>query len=246
MHAAIADAELAVIALDKALTIIVGLSGRLKCSASVPVRVREAQPLFKELRDHYSHVEERAFGRVKSEQTPHAEVAFDFDALVDHREFSNGVQALGLDAPATALCMAARDYLVETWLEMVTDIASTSDDYRTVAAVNWAAIDLAGGLFAPSLDARTPTCRTRADTDMWPGNEQIAAELSAIPKGSFGQNVFRSVFQNLRANGLGRRPEYPGATLEDTILRAISFVRANFPAFEAHIDWERLGALRSR
>ena len=81
---------------------------------------------------------------------------------------------------------------------------------------------------------------------MWPGNEQIAVELSAIPNGSFEQNVLRSVFQNLRANGLGHRPEYPGATLEDTVLRAISFVRANFPAFEAHIDWQRLGALRSR
>ena len=98
----------------------------------------------------------------------------------------------------------------------------------------------------PITSAAASAARDKVEFYMWSGNEQIAAELSVIPRGSFEQNVLRSVFQNLRANGLGRRPGYPGATLEDTILRAISFVREDFPQVQPHIDWQRLAALRSR
>lgn len=81
---------------------------------------------------------------------------------------------------------------------------------------------------------------------MWSGNARIAAEINALPRGRFEQNVLRAIFQNMRANDLGRHPEFPGSTLEETILRAVAFLRPNFPGFEPHIDWPYLAGLRWR
>ena len=79
----------------------------------------------------------------------------------------------------------------------------------------------------------------------WGGNAQIALELEAIPRGRFEQNVLRAVFQNYRANDLGRKAEYPGSTVEETIVRAVALVRDVWPAFEPHIKWVLLARLRS-
>lgn len=79
---------------------------------------------------------------------------------------------------------------------------------------------------------------------MWAGNKQIATEIEALPRGRFEQNVLRAVFQNMRANDLGRRPVHPGATVEETILRAIQFLHTHLNVFEPHIDWSYLASLR--
>lgn len=79
----------------------------------------------------------------------------------------------------------------------------------------------------------------------WFGNARIAVELEAIPRGRFEQNVLRAVFQNTRANDFGRRAEHPGSTVEETLSRAVALVRAHWPAFEPHIDWVRLAAIRA-
>lgn len=81
---------------------------------------------------------------------------------------------------------------------------------------------------------------------MWSGNTRVAEEIRALPRGRFEQNVLRAVFQNMRANDLGKNPEVPEATVEDTVLRAVAFMRANFRTFEPHIDWIYLAALRRR
>lgn len=79
---------------------------------------------------------------------------------------------------------------------------------------------------------------------MWSGNARIALEIEALPRGRFEQNVLRAIFQNMRANDLGKNPEVPGSTVEDTILRAIALLRPHFAAFEPQIDWPYLAALR--
>lgn len=79
---------------------------------------------------------------------------------------------------------------------------------------------------------------------VWSGNERIALEITALPRGTFEQNMLRAIFQNMRANDLGRNPEVPGSTVEDTILRAIAFLRPHFTAFEPRIDWPYLASLR--
>ena len=108
IHEVIGDAELAVIALDMALTIAVGLSNRLNLSAGVPTLVTDTQPFVKELRNHYSHIDERAFGRIKGKSIPGlAEAAFHFDPLIADRKLTNlKAQSLGIDAEATTLFVA--------------------------------------------------------------------------------------------------------------------------------------------
>jgi hypothetical protein len=81
---------------------------------------------------------------------------------------------------------------------------------------------------------------------MWPGNERISQELKALPRGRFEQNVLRAIFQNMRANDLGRRPEHPGSTVDETLLRAIEFLRSHYVAFEPHVDWAYLVTLPRR
>lgn len=81
---------------------------------------------------------------------------------------------------------------------------------------------------------------------MWSGSARVAEEIRALPRGRFEQNVLRAVFQKMRANDLGKSPEVPGVTVENTVLRAVAFMRANFATFEPHIDWPYLAALRRR
>jgi hypothetical protein len=81
---------------------------------------------------------------------------------------------------------------------------------------------------------------------MWSGNARVSEEIRALPRGRSEQNVLRAVFQNMRANDLGKNPEVHEATVEDTILRAVAFMRANFTTFEPQIDWQYLAALQWR
>jgi len=81
---------------------------------------------------------------------------------------------------------------------------------------------------------------------MWSGKARVTEEIRALPRGRFEQNVLRAVFQNMPANDLGKKPEVRGATVEDTVIRAVAFMRANFTTFEPHVDWPYLAALRRR
>ncbi len=118
-HEVIGDAELAVIALDKALDIIVSLPGRYRLSGAVPPIVTAKRQLIADLRDHYSHIEERAFGKVKERPDPKAKEAWDFVSLLVDRRFTDGHVTLGLDTEATELCVAARGYLLNAWTQLV-------------------------------------------------------------------------------------------------------------------------------
>jgi hypothetical protein len=148
MHAVIGDAELAIIALDMALTIAVGLNGRFRVPVPVPPLTREKQPFVAELRDHYSHVDERALGLIMGKPNARAKLAFEFDPLIDAREFSDGERALGVDAEATDLMVATRDYFVRVWLELVGEAVKRGN---AAAGVNWAAANLTGDDRAASL-----------------------------------------------------------------------------------------------
>ena len=95
------------------------LSGRYRIQVPVPEAVRAKQPLLARLRDHYSHIDERALGQVKGKQDPTAMEAFEFRALFTERILTDGHDRLGLDAETTTLCLALRDYLVAAWSELV-------------------------------------------------------------------------------------------------------------------------------
>jgi hypothetical protein len=118
-HEVIGDAEMGVWAIDKAIEIALSLSGRYCVRAPMPEVMRAKQPLLTRLRDHYSHIDERALGRVKGEQDPTAVEAFQFPALLTDRILTDGRQSLDIDDETTTLCVAIRDYLVAVWTELV-------------------------------------------------------------------------------------------------------------------------------
>lgn len=117
-HQAIADAEMAVWALDVALRISITLTDRYQLNTEVPASVRTAATFVKQLRDHYSHIEERALGLVHRKPDPDAERAWLHASVLDERSFTDGTSSLGIDDEATDLCIAARDYLVAAWVEI--------------------------------------------------------------------------------------------------------------------------------
>lgn len=118
MHEIIGDAELAVIALDKALDIIVDLPGRYRLTRPMPLVTKKRQ-LIADLRDHYAHIDERALGRVREKADPKAEDAWEFGALLVDRQLTDGHDSLGIDGEATDLCIEARGHLVATWTQLV-------------------------------------------------------------------------------------------------------------------------------
>jgi hypothetical protein len=119
MHEVIGDAEMAVIALDKALDVVVSLSGRYHLPMAVPASVTRNKQFIADLRDHYSHIDERALGRVDWQPDAKAEEAWDFVSLLADRTFADGHGSLGIDEEATELCIAARGYLVQAWAHLV-------------------------------------------------------------------------------------------------------------------------------
>jgi hypothetical protein len=117
-HQAITDAEMAIWALDMALKVVVTLTERYQLNTPVPKLVRDAQPFVQRLRDHYSHIDERALGLFRGKPDPRAEKAWGHTAVIDARQYSDGNASLGLDDEITQLCIAARDYLVAAWVEI--------------------------------------------------------------------------------------------------------------------------------
>jgi hypothetical protein len=94
MHVVIGDAEHAMIALALVLRVIRKLDRDYDLSVSAPGVVMQKQRLIKRLRDHYSHVDERAFGLVRKKPDVRAEEAFEFGALLASRKFTDGKVSL--------------------------------------------------------------------------------------------------------------------------------------------------------
>lgn len=131
MHEVVADAEMGVWAIDKALDIALSLCGRYRIKTSLPQVARDKQPLLERLRDHYSHIDERALGRVKGKQDPTAAEAFEFPALIRDRVLTDGRDSLGIDEETTELCVATRNYVVAAWKELVDrvqDVAASDEE----------------------------------------------------------------------------------------------------------------------
>jgi hypothetical protein len=115
MHAVIGDAEMAIWALDKALDLAVQIQGRYRIPGTFPKIITEKRPLVEALRDHWSHIDERAVGKVNKKEDPTAENAWEYPQIFNARAFTDGTDSLGIDAESTALCVATRDYLVGAW-----------------------------------------------------------------------------------------------------------------------------------
>jgi hypothetical protein len=119
LHEMVGDVEAAVWALDMAITIAKSLSGRYRIAVPFPKIATEKEALITSLRDHYSHIDERAIGRIWGKPDAKAEEAFELLALLGERAITDGNDTLGVDAEATEIRIALRDYLVKSWSEIV-------------------------------------------------------------------------------------------------------------------------------
>jgi hypothetical protein len=119
VHDIVGDADLAVIAIDKALDIVSCLYGRFGVRASLPAIVATHRPLIASLRDHHAHIDERAVGRIRGRPHPDAEKAFEAAMLIRDRVLTDGTDALSIDADMTELLIATRTHLVRVWEELV-------------------------------------------------------------------------------------------------------------------------------
>jgi hypothetical protein len=120
LHEVVGDAELTIIALDKSLDIILKkLTGSARVSQPIPAIIRSKQPLMGRLRDHYEHIEERALGKIRGKNDRQAEGAWELSSLFSERKFTDGIDSLGIDEEATALCLASRSYLLGAWSQLV-------------------------------------------------------------------------------------------------------------------------------
>lgn len=118
MHEIIGDAEMGVWAIDKAVAIALSLRKHFSIERPIPEFVLEKQPLVRRLRDHYSHIDERALGLVWRKPDATAEEAFEFGALIEERVFTDGRDSLDIDKETTELCIQTRDYLIGAWTDL--------------------------------------------------------------------------------------------------------------------------------
>jgi hypothetical protein len=109
------------IAFDKAIDILLSLPGRYKVPAAVPGIVTSKRQLIADMRDHYSHIAERALGKVLQKPDPKAEGAWDFVTPVADRKFTDGRDTVAIDDDATELCVAARGYFIRAWTHVVAE-----------------------------------------------------------------------------------------------------------------------------
>jgi hypothetical protein len=121
MHAVIGDAEMAIWALDKSLDLAVQIQGRYRIPGTFPKIITEKRPIVGALRDHWSHIDERAVGKVNKKKDPTAENAWEYPAIFNDRAFTDGTDSLGVDQESTDLCIATRDYLVRAWQHLVAE-----------------------------------------------------------------------------------------------------------------------------
>ena len=86
-----------------------------------PTAVEAKRGLINTLRHHYEHLEDRALGKIDGK--PGGDTAMQgFESLpilIVSRTFKAGKDTVGLDDEMTELLIAARDYLVKVWIELV-------------------------------------------------------------------------------------------------------------------------------
>jgi hypothetical protein len=123
--AILGDVELAMVALFRALDQGARLENSLdvKLRHPFPKRLSDRLGAIKELRNAYEHIDHRALGKL-SRQAPtgnrraHAAFSHAGEELEVTRTIRYRRWSLGIDAPATGLCVALRRWLRLTWLEI--------------------------------------------------------------------------------------------------------------------------------
>lgn len=126
--AALGEAELFVIGLYRALRMAADLETHFTLRAQTPTdfvdRIRDV----KELRDAFEHIDDRAFERRHRKHDAAALTVFEFQPfLFRERKLRYHQSSLGIDADASELMIAIRDYVVRAWIELCSPDMKSSE-----------------------------------------------------------------------------------------------------------------------
>lgn len=126
--AASGEAELFVIGLYRALRMAADLKELFTLTAQRPPDLGQRIRDVKELRDAFEHIDDRAFQRRRRKHDAAALTVFEFQPfLFRQRKLRYHQSSLGIDAEATELMIATRDYVVQAWIELCSRDARSSD-----------------------------------------------------------------------------------------------------------------------
>ncbi|MDP9343944.1 MAG: hypothetical protein M3Q23_18005 [Actinomycetota bacterium] len=114
------EAELAIMALHRALTMAQSVSTRVGISRPMPARIARRARGIKELRDSFAHIDERAAGMRRGRADPRDVMRLyrGGAALLDTRTVRFGRWSLCVDKPATDLMVEVRGYLRAAWHDL--------------------------------------------------------------------------------------------------------------------------------
>lgn len=103
--------EMAVIAMNRALSMASQLGAHLTLSVPLPTPIAAKLPALKKIRDAYEHIEDRARGLVHGKPHPDALSIFNLERLFREQVVVYGSNELNLQGEATDLLVSARHYL---------------------------------------------------------------------------------------------------------------------------------------
>lgn len=117
-YEAIATAEIFIVALNRALQMIVALKKYFGVTASIPVEITSAVEAIYHIRNAYEHIEDRAFGKVKRKPDADALSVFDYTRFITSGVVSYAGHQLDVRAQTIAIFVAAREYLLTVTAEL--------------------------------------------------------------------------------------------------------------------------------
>ena len=119
LHDVLGDVDLFLVALYRAIDMVLKLKTHFGVTAPVPPLVDSKRASVKELRDAFEHIEDRALGMVKKRQHPDAVSLFDsYKTVFVAEEVTYAGHTLALGREATELLIELRNYLRDAWAEL--------------------------------------------------------------------------------------------------------------------------------
>lgn len=107
----IGEVEALVIALNRAVDMVVDAPSRLQTSLPIPRPVTSRRKALLEIRNAFEHIDERALGEVRGRPNPEALTVFDQGQLLERGTIRYGPHRLSLGADVPMLLRHSRKYI---------------------------------------------------------------------------------------------------------------------------------------
>ena len=121
------------IALNRAITMMKNARTRFPVTTSVPSDVDRIQEALQSIRDAFEHIDERAFGNARREESTDAMSIFDQADLISDGILRYGSYSLNLQAQVTPVLIAARKFIYDVIAESgITKTINTTVEFGPV------------------------------------------------------------------------------------------------------------------